>query len=596
MPAPPYPNGDDDLERIRLKLNARLSNSLPPTRDTSLYEPSETASVTTEAKARLSILYKARQQELQEYQSRVAELESQRRFLEAAREQGNIIKLRRRIKENMPLNSQDEALLVEKQADLLLQCPTVKRHNEAIELLENLIDEKDYLLTDEANGRIKLKIGELYLAQGRLGYIEKFKLAKNILNDAATLLETLSPFPHELYLRSLERLVRALEMLRKPNDVRGLKSYVKRLLEHANVELNYEMNWEYEDEPESLALAWCRTQTNPSFAVDSPGFKFDSIVQGTSPLHLAIREGHSEVLREMLVEVEQVDIRDSEERTPLLIAAQERCIDIFKLLLDHKASLNNVDKLGRTVLHKCQSNSRDGRDIAIARLIYGREPSLVNTTDLAGKTALLMACEESNEQMVDFLLSHEADPNITSTKNKTPLQIAVEMRSSRSTRERHANRLRIIALLLEHGAKSNPTDNLGNTPLYTAASNGDLEVVQLLLDPEYKTKVDLFGRHGQTPLAAAVQHKHEDIIKELVSSGATVTLKGTGGKSAEDWARGDHNKALRDALRVGNSRRMSQHSVRTSGQKTMSSTSSDSTNKRDSGSSRRLRGLFRSGG
>ncbi|KAI0483538.1 ankyrin repeat-containing domain protein [Xylaria cf. heliscus] len=596
VPAPPYGHQLDEFDRIRLKLGARLSDSLPPTRATSLYDPEEAASASTAAKMRVSILYKAKQQELERYQSRVAELGLERRYLEAATEQRNYIKLRRGLKKHMQLSDQEEALLIEKQANFLLQCPTIGRHCEAANLLENLINDKEHELTNEVNGRIKLKIGELYLAEGKLGQIEKVKRAKKYLNDAATLLEGLSPFPHELYPRSVQCLVRALETLQKPNDdARGLKSYVEG--EYSKARLNCDINWEYTDEPESKALAWCRTQTSPAFVVESPDFKFDSTVQGTSAVHLAVRDGQIKVLREMLVEVEQIDALDSNECTPLLIAAQKRHSDIFKLLLDYEAGLNKTDKSGQTALHKCQTRSRDGRDIAIAQLIHDREPALLNAKESTGKTALWMACEESNEKMVEFLLSHGADPNIPSTKKKTPLQVAVDMRSSRATPERNADRLRIIGMLLKHDADSNQTDNLGNTPLHTAASKGDLPAVQLLLDPDsyYKTSVDMPGRHGQTPVAGATQNKHTPVMRELVSRGANVTSQGRDGKSAEDWAKGDPNKALRDALRPADSRRTSENSTGTMWKAASSTTSSGSVQTRESGTSRSLRRMFRSG-
>ncbi|KAJ2991817.1 hypothetical protein NUW58_g2382 [Xylaria curta] len=597
--APPYQHYDDEFERIRLKVDARLSDTLPSTRAASLYDPEEVVSVPIEATPRLSILHKAKQQGLQWYQSRVAELESERRYLEAATEQGNIVALRRglKLKGHMVLSAQDEALLVERQVNLLLQCPTVGRHCEAANLLESLIRDKEQMLTDEVSGRIKLKLGELYLAEGKSGNFEKIKIAKRALADAATLLEHLNPFPHELYLRSVERLVRVLEKLGKPNDARELKVYVEEQLSRdSNAGLDCHINWGYTDVPECKALAWCRAQIDLAVTVDSPGFKFDSVVQGTSALHLAVRGGPIEVLKEMLVEVEQVNALDSNDCTPLLIAAEERRSDIFELLLDHKASLSKVDRTGQTVLHKCQTHRRDGRDIAISRLIHGRQPALMNATDSTGKTALLVACEESNDKMVEFLVTHEADPNVASSKNKTPLQIAVDMRSSQGTRERHANRLRIIEILLKHGAETNQTDNLGNTPLYTAASKGDLAVVQLLLEPQHKTSIDFPGRHGQTPVAAAVQNRHISVITELVSRGANVTSRVAGGtgKSAEDWARGDHNKALRDALRAGNNRRMSEHSVGNMWQAT-SATSSDSSQTRDSGTQKPFRRIFRSG-
>ncbi|KAI0436779.1 ankyrin repeat-containing domain protein [Xylaria telfairii] len=589
---------NDEFARINFKFEERLSDKLSFTGASSCYGSNDAASVQTDTQAYLPILYKVKQERLQQYQSKVVELELKGQYLEAAMEQRSYIKLRRELKNHTPLNAQDEALLVERQANLLLQCPTIGRHREAATLLESFINNKERTLSEEVNGRIKLKIGELYLAEGRFGRTDKVEHAKSFLNEAVTLLENQDPFPHELYPRSVERLVRTLEILQERKNAEALKLLVeRRLLGDSNIGLDCEINWEYTDEPECKALAWCRT-TNPAFAVESSAFRFDSISQGTSAIHLAVRHEQIEVLREMLVEVEQIDALDSDECTPLLVAAEQRHSDIFELLLDYKASIDKVDRLGQTVLHKCQTDLRHGRDISIASLVHNRKPTLMNATESNGKTALWIACENSNKKMVEFLLSHDADPNIPSTKNnRTPLQVAVDMRSSEGSQKRADDRLRIIKLLLKHGADSNQTDILGNTPLHTAASNGDLAVVQLLLDPIYKTWVDLPGRHGQTPVAVAAQHRRISVITELVSRGASVTSKGAGGngKSAEDWAKGDHNKALRDALRAADSRRTSESSVGTIWQ-TTSSTSSGSAQTRDLGILSSLSRVFQSSG
>ncbi|KAI0856939.1 ankyrin repeat-containing domain protein [Xylaria cubensis] len=593
VPAPLYPHDHVEFKRVRLKLYGRLSDSLPSTREASLYDVDDKGSFSTVTKAPLSIMDKLKQNELQRYESRVTKLELEMRYLEAATEQGTIVKIRRELKKHTPLSAQEEALLVERQADLLLQCHTIRRRHEATRLLEKLIEDKEQMLSDETNGRIKLRIGELHLAEGKLAHIQKVELAAKFLVYSTNVLGDLTPFPHELYPRSMARLVRAFEILQRTDDVRILKSHV--LEQYSNAGLDCDINWEYTDEPECNALAWCRTQINPAFDVESPGFKFDIIIQETSAVHAAVRDGQIEVLREMLVEVEQIDAPDSDGCTPLLIAAQKGCTDIFELLLDHEASPSKVDKSEQTVLHKCQTCSRDGSDIAIARLIHDRAPTLINAQESTGKTALWMACEEGNEKMVEILLSHGADLKISSTKNQTPLQVAIDMRSSQDTQESRISRLHIIKMLLKHGADSNQSDNLGNTPLYTAALTGDLEVVKLLLDPGYKTKLDFLGRHGQTPVAVAVRNRHLLVIRELVSGGASVTLKGVGGKSAEDWAKGDHNKELRDALLEGNSRRMSEHSIGTI-HKATSSASSNSADKRDSAKSRPFLKRLRSDG
>ncbi|KAI0878857.1 ankyrin repeat-containing domain protein [Hypoxylon argillaceum] len=570
VPAPPY-QPDDDLKSITFKVDAILRGV-----------PDKVTSAPTEAKPFWSILDEAKKNELQWYESRVEELKSERRFLEAATEQGNIIDIHHRLKQHKPITTEDaqeEALLVEKQADYLIQCFTFRRHFEAATLLENIVETKETLLTNEVNGRIMLKIGELYMAGGKLEHTNdttQLERAKGFLSKAATLLGELSPRPYELYLRSVKCLVRTLETLREPAEARSLKRHVERvLLDDSEAGLDHHINWGDMDDPECKAMAWCRSQTNPTFNVESLDFRFDSIIEGTTAIHSAVRAGQVEVLREMLVEVKQIDTLDSNGSTPLLIAAEQGHAEIFELLLNHNASLSEVDSSKQTVLHKCQTSTRNGHDIAIARLILDHEPDLINSKEATGKTALWFACEKSNDKMVEFLLDNNADPNIPSAKNQTPLQLAVNMRSSEGGRKMQAYRRRIIDNLLRRGADSNQRDNLDNTPLHTAALHGDLEVIELLLHPDYKTDINSPGRNDQTPVAAAAEHMHIAVVAELVSKGANITLKGArgNGKSAEDWAKGPY-KALREALHPAENRRMSENSVRTHA--TKSSISSDS--------------------
>lgn len=111
--APPYQT-HDKLESIRLEVDTMLHDG-----------PGDKPNIPTGVDAPPSIIDKANGQELQSYESRVLALESEARFLDAATEQGILINLRRGLKEHIPFTAQDEALLVERQADYLLRCHTV---------------------------------------------------------------------------------------------------------------------------------------------------------------------------------------------------------------------------------------------------------------------------------------------------------------------------------------------------------------------------------------------------------------------------------------------------------------------------------------
>lgn len=69
------------------------------------------------------------------------------------------------------------------------------------------------------------------------------------------------------------------------------------------------------------------------------------------------------------------------------------------------------------------------------------------------------------------------------------------------------------------------TDESGWTPLHIAASIGNLEVLQLLLGHEPTPDANLQTNNGSTPVHLATSKKHFDIVKELVSKGASVRTK-----------------------------------------------------------------------
>ncbi|KAF8538590.1 ankyrin repeat protein, partial [Trichophaea hybrida] len=87
---------------------------------------------------------------------------------------------------------------------------------------------------------------------------------------------------------------------------------------------------------------------------------------------------------------------------------------------------------------------------------------------------------------------------------------------------------RLPRLLLTHGANVEAKDNLGETPLYHAASHGHEAAVRLLL--EYHAKVNArASQTRETTLHQAAQRSHEGIARILVSAGADVTPRNSGG-------------------------------------------------------------------
>ena len=80
----------------------------------------------------------------------------------------------------------------------------------------------------------------------------------------------------------------------------------------------------------------------------------------------------------------------------------------------------------------------------------------------------------------------------------------------------------IAEILLKHGACVNGVNELGESPLFIASKEGDLDVVKLLLNQK-GVEVDLQSYFGETPLLAAGGQL--EVIRLLVEKGANLTYQ-----------------------------------------------------------------------
>jgi uncharacterized protein len=121
-------------------------------------------------------------------------------------------------------------------------------------------------------------------------------------------------------------------------------------------------------------------------------------------------------------------------------------------------------------------------------------PTIVDTPDSAGDTALIIAITRSDVAWTSYLLNHGADPN-------------------------------------RRGAG-------GDTPLIAAARVGFDDAASWLL--AIGAKVDLTNKMSETPLIIAVQRRNVPLVKRFLQSGADPDrTDSAAGYSARDYARRD---------------------------------------------------------
>jgi ankyrin repeat protein len=103
--------------------------------------------------------------------------------------------------------------------------------------------------------------------------------------------------------------------------------------------------------------------------------------------------------------------------------------------------------------------------------------------------------------------------------------------------------LTIVNLLI---AKDAEVNKKGWTPLHYAATNGNDDIVTVLLD--HSAYIDAGSPNGTTPLMMAARGGHLSTVKLLLDQGADLRVKNSIGLTAVDFANQYHEKDVAEGL------------------------------------------------
>jgi len=146
-------------------------------------------------------------------------------------------------------------------------------------------------------------------------------------------------------------------------------------------------------------------------------------------------------------------------------------------------------------------------------------------------TALSMACQCNNSDLISLLLDYGADINSKNSNQWTPLHIACQY-----------SNLNIVKHLLKNNANVNEVDQNLNTPLYLVCQNGNTEIVNLLL----KKRADVNSQNSLnwTPLHIACYNGKINVVETLLNNKAKINLKTNEGKTPLHLACQNNDKKL----------------------------------------------------
>ncbi|CRL31337.1 Cyclin-like F-box [Penicillium camemberti] len=224
--------------------------------------------------------------------------------------------------------------------------------------------------------------------------------------------------------------------------------------------------------------------------------------------------------------------RDAE--LPLHQAVSYGSIDAVKRLIKRKrAKLHIQDHNGDTPLHLAVQS----RSLEMVDLLLSHPGADVNCKDKAGNTLLWLSTHSSCNQITERLLAEkDVDINFIGGHRNC-------LRSSTSLH--HAvtgvDTVALQLLLATPGIDVNICV-AGQSPLYTAAGHGRVNVVAMLLKVE---GVEINGRGlSDPPLCRAVERGHLDVVRLLVQQGTCLDINESASTS--------HDTALCIAARGGN--------------------------------------------
>ncbi len=304
----------------------------------------------------------------------------------------------------------------------------------------------------------------------------------------------------------------------------------------------------------------------------SRGAKPDEMVKDLEGEHFALvsaaREGHLDVVQLLLQHGTNVNIRAQEnwsaDVTPLMAAARKGHTEIVKALLAAKADVAAKDKGldggGETPLHYA---ARGGNADVVRALIGAGAKANAKAKD--GITPLCLAVSEKKHDAIKALLEGGADANAGPSDGSGPLYIATSKKDPEAVRmlldhsalplpkgvklafipldtAASNGSVEIVGMLLKAGAPVSAQTHRGDTALAGAALRGHLEVVKILLAAG--AEPNLADADGFTPLMAALRSKKEDVVELLLDAGADITAVQKDGGNALKIAREGKNEKI----------------------------------------------------
>lgn len=273
--------------------------------------------------------------------------------------------------------------------------------------------------------------------------------------------------------------------------------------------------------------------------------------EGVTALMYAARKDRAPVVKLLLEKGAQINTKDQTGWTALIFAAKKNNIATVKLLLENGADPNVVDPTGWSAF--TVASAAGFSQVIDALVVSGVD---VNAKNEDGKTALMYAAKSGDVPSIQILMRHQADLRSKDKLGATPLMYAAREGNAKALEVLLAqldqanpsqvkpekkrievvdqtdeaewtaltwavkkSKLEAAKVLVSAGADVNHIDAQDTPILHFAVDNGNLDMVNFLL--ENKVNVKAKDKYGLTALVYALKGQHTEIAKAIKDAGGS---------------------------------------------------------------------------
>jgi ankyrin repeat protein len=250
-----------------------------------------------------------------------------------------------------------------------------------------------------------------------------------------------------------------------------------------------------------------------------------SFTNRATPLHLASKNGHKQVVCFLLERGADVSAKESDGNTPLHLASQAGHVEVAHMLIERGAYVSARDWDGNTPLHLALRRGQ----VEVAYMLIERGAD-VSAQDRGEATPLHLASQAGHVEVAHMLIERATYVSARDEDGDTPLHLSLQ-----------AGQVEVAHMLIECGADVSARNCDEVAPLHLALRRGYVKVAHMLI--ERGADVSAQGSYGDTPLHLASQAGHVEVVHMLIEHGADVTAQDRDGLTPLDLASQDERLA-----------------------------------------------------